>query len=166
MRVLQTIYKMYLFATCRVAEIFSGPTSHTLKEEILKHASLDKNPLRIIIATVAFGMGMDIPNIRQVIHLGLPGSAEDYVQQSGRAGRDGHFSKAIAIRNKLYPGTSKDIKEFVDKESTECRRKRLLSCFCGNHSWNSSLSLCKCCDICTTKCKCGHCSQHGYSFLC
>ena len=159
---------MYVYTvSCRLAEIFSGPTSPALKEEILQYVSKEASPPRIIIATIAFGMGMDIPDIRQVIHLGIPGSAEDYVQQSGRVGRDGCFAKAIAIRNKLYPGTSEDMKQFVDPKSMECRRKRLFSCFCGDHSTNSpSLSLCKCCDVCTRKCTCGHCAHYDYSFLC
>ncbi|XP_033616686.1 ATP-dependent DNA helicase Q4 isoform X2 [Fukomys damarensis] len=48
-----------------------------------------KGQLRVIVATVAFGMGLDRPDIRAVLHLGLPPSFENYVQAVGRAGRDG-----------------------------------------------------------------------------
>ncbi|XP_021105722.1 ATP-dependent DNA helicase Q4 isoform X2 [Heterocephalus glaber] len=48
-----------------------------------------KGQLRVVVATVAFGMGLDRPDVRAVLHLGLPSSFENYVQAVGRAGRDG-----------------------------------------------------------------------------
>ena len=52
------------------------------------------------IATSAFGLGIDIPDVRQVIHWGLTSTVEEYVQESGRGGRDGLSAQAIIYQGK------------------------------------------------------------------
>ena len=74
---------------------FHAPQTTSMKEEILCQLNSDKSNLRVVFATVAFGMGVDIHSVRQIIHIGPPRTIREYFQETGRAGRDGKFSKAI-----------------------------------------------------------------------
>ncbi|OFX79945.1 MAG: recombinase RecQ [Bacteroidetes bacterium GWC1_47_7] len=78
-----------------MADFFHAGLSH--EEKIYKQNAWKLDECRVIVATNAFGMGIDKPDVRTVIHMDLPNSPEEYFQEAGRAGRDEERSYAIIL---------------------------------------------------------------------
>ena len=79
---------------------FSGGDSKAIAKQSFKNQDLFKgDKLAVMVATKAFGMGIDKPNVRSTIHLNVPESIESFVQEAGRAGRDRRISLSAVLIN-------------------------------------------------------------------
>lgn len=142
----------------RVFDLYTHCTHSSVKKKILKQFT-SPSVLRLVIATSAFGMGVNCPDVRQVIHWGVPEDTETYVQESGRAGRDGKPALALLMKNardisKKF--TTKEMKDYCENKNSLCRRSILYSDF---PRCDLSSKGCMCCDICANSCECGHCES-------
>ncbi|XP_027334856.1 uncharacterized protein LOC113849276 isoform X2 [Abrus precatorius] len=142
------------------AGMYHGQMNAEAREE--SHRLFVRDELKIMVATIAFGMGIDKPNIRQVIHYGCPKSVESYYQESGRCGRDGiasvcwlYYTRSDFAKGDFY---CRDLKTEKQRKAvmesllaaerycmlTTCRRKFLLEYF----GENFSADRCGNCDNC------------------
>lgn len=115
--------------------------------------------VRIVIATSALGMGVDVLNCNSVVLYGPPRSVVDLVQAVGRVGRDGLPSVALIIYNSHHlRNVDKEVKSFISCQN--CRRKELLKNFISDTDLlKFTDETCHtCCDLCAELCKCNHCS--------
>ena len=76
-------------AKFRLEDMFTACTTASVKERILQSFGSPSSILRVVVATIAFGVGLDCPSVRRDIHWGPSADIEQYLQESGHAGRDG-----------------------------------------------------------------------------
>lgn len=142
-------------AELRLVDCYTGCCTEPHICEVILNNFTISSCLRVLIATVAFGLGINCPDIRRVIHFGIPVDVEMYVQQVGRAGRD-----CISSRCMMFVGKGV-YKRFCDKQilqycsnKDECRRSFLYSRFLSYKQDKSIYHTCMCCDICSLYCNC------------
>ena len=109
--------------------------------------------VRVVICTIAFGLGIDVPDIRCVINFGVPLSVENFFQESGRAGRDGEAATSIlyCISKFKHRDTDAAMLQYCACDIS-CRRQYLAQYFrltnVEEHSAPDVQSSLHCCDLC------------------
>jgi ATP-dependent DNA helicase RecQ len=121
-------------AGVRAAPYHAG-LEHAVRRAVQHEFLLDR--LDCVVATSAFGMGIDKANVRTVVHLGLSTSLEAYYQEAGRAGRDGRRGHCevlwtlgdLALQRRIVPDAAKLDPLIRYLSGVGCRRERLLRHF-------------------------------------
>ncbi len=135
----------------RLVQMMHSGSPESVKGHVLDQFADSSKPLRILIATIAFGMGVNCKGVRRVIHFGSSKSIDAYLQESGRCGRDGEQSDAILLYNGINAKVADaEMKKYLD--SSTCRRQFLLKHFGINNVECPPGHLC--CDICANSCQC------------
>ena len=147
-------------ACFRVVDMFTACTHVEVKNSILDSFRDPSSHLRVIIATVAFGMGLDCPNVRRIIHWAPPDDVESYLQETGRAGRDGKAASAVLYYGAMdvagaHVHVTQEMRDYC-KLKDSCRRQFLLKDFDEDNQ--PPVKGCKCCDFCTLSCSCVDCN--------
>ena len=145
------------FSDYRLFGMYHSNTPDYNKDVILKSMNQSDGTVRIVFATVALGMGVNLCDVNTVIHYGAPHSIDDYFQESGRGGRSGDDAQSIIYWKPIDCPNKKDVVSNRDREIADvrsylttniCRRFWLLNFFDPyfirlKHDKNT------CCDICT-----------------
>ena len=139
----------------RLINLFTAATTSRMREKILEEFCKNNSTLRLVIATSAFGLGVDCGDITRIINWGAPCTLEELLQETGRAGRNGAPSEAILYSFNVGKNNTKAMKEYLVNASL-CRRQLLLSTFMFCED-TVALKYCRCCDICSILCDCSDC---------
>lgn len=141
----------------RLFGIFHSDTPEYNKDVILRSLLLPDGVVRVVFATIALGMGIDLKDVNTIIHYQAPCSIEDYYQESGRGGRSGADALSIVFwqpRDCILmerPITPRDHEQITVRRYVEntdiCRRRWLLGFFGVDPGGQRS----RCCDVCSFK---------------
>jgi len=138
----------------RIVEMYHTGIPSRIKGHIVESMADEDGHLRVLVSTIAFGMGVNCKQVRRIIHFRPSKSGEMYVQECGRAGRDGLPSTCVLLYNGfLSTHCEKAMKEYLS--SSECHRKCLMSRFGFSNELPSFGHAQFCCDICAAACVCG-----------
>lgn len=139
----------------RTVEMFHSRIDELNQEHILESMSVADGSVRVLLATIAYGMGINCKDVKVVLHYGPSYNLETYLQESGRAGRNVSATcKAVMLYSSLMMYCEEEIKNYA-RNSSKCRRKMLLESFDVDVTNLPSFETPhQCCDNCQTNCKC------------
>lgn len=140
----------------RLVTMYTGASTASMKKMVISLFTQSDSVLRVVIATSAFSMGVDCPNIHQVIHWGAPSDLEEYLQEIGRAGRDDKLSHALLIFGKKNRHVKQQMKNYYENKDS-CRRLKLFEPFILYDHSAAECIKCRCCDVCSVLCDCDYC---------
>ena len=149
-------------AQFRLFDMYTSVTRKPVQDSIVASFSKSDASFRIVICTIAFGMGINGVDVRQIIHWGPPSDVESYIQECGRAGRNCLPAKALLFwkRGDFKSHTvCKDMEGYCCNK-VMCRRAMLMSyfdCTVGSH-----IIGCDCCDICALNCHSNNCNCKSF----
>ena len=155
---------------------YHGETEPEDQQRIITNFRPPNGRIRLVIATVAFGLGLNIPDVRYILHWGPPSSLLDYWHEVGRAGRDGLPAHAFfyAVPN-MTSWASIDIRQLIKKSKTneiKCLRIYIFKALelpemdtfhltrilnreiCTKKCASCTCPMCTCCSFCKIRCKC------------
>ena len=135
--------------------MYHARTPQCIKDKVLSDLMSIHGSTRIVIATSALGMGVNIPDIKRVINFGVPENMEEYVQTIGRGGRDGSYVLAIMYYRGYHLARCDPTMRTFVKNKTTCRRAEVVNFF--SEKCKKPPTLHQCCDVCSEKCDCGSC---------
>jgi superfamily II DNA/RNA helicase len=108
--------------------------SRTPADKRLVQTAWQKKKIKVVVATIAYGMGIDMPTVRYVLHLCLSKSLEGYYQEAGRAGRDGLLAKCVVF---FTPGDVRKVRDLISMGTKtravvkrECDNLELMANYC------------------------------------
>ncbi|VDI17824.1 ATP-dependent DNA helicase RecQ [Mytilus galloprovincialis] len=141
--------------------MFHRSTAEANKVHVMSEFPKLDSKVRVVFATIAFGMGVDIADVEQIIHWGAPRGLEQFTQESGRAGRDGRHALSVVYYSSfdISKGRCKEsVADFCKK--VKCCKEILSDYFSlDNKPHRSITKTCKCCSFCKANCECGCCDR-------